>query len=128
MTLTPQEWKEMIESDEVKVKDIKRVLIREIQSYLADLAPGMTVSTNHVVQAFFPSDFAALSRSNHDAQKNLSLLILQIAASGAMDDCCVRGEVNGQYMGKPKRPWIWFAPVERECCPMCGQIIEKEAV
>lgn len=123
--MTPIEWKEMIESDEVTVKEIKRVLIREIQSYLSDLAPGMTIPTNNIVQAFFPSDFAALSRSNHDAQKTLSLLILQVAASGAMDDCCIRGEVNGQYMGKPKRPWIWFAPTERETCCMCGQVMPE---
>lgn len=123
--MTPDEWNKL-ELPDGSIKQFKSVVSREARTFLETLLPGETINTNNLVEALYPRDIAAQSLQSDLTRTRIYTLIGQLAISG-LEDCCVKGEVQGTFYGKPKRPWIWFCPVEREVCPHCGQFLAKES-
>lgn len=127
--MTPDQWNELLHPviGEEDMKKVRGLVARDAREHLATIAPGLTITTTQLLDAFYPRELAELSLKN-DHTRNAIAQQLQKCATKELEDCCVKGEVNGQYMGKPKRPWLWFA-LPRELCPHCGQVmLEKEDI
>ena len=121
--MNPQQWNELSESGARGV--FKKAVEHHTRLYLATLAPGVTLTTNQLVEALYPRNVAAQSLTGDNTRNNIYRVVGQLALEG-LEDCCMKGEVSGSYFGKPKRPWIWFAPEEQPRCCMCGQTMPGE--
>ena len=120
---TPKEWEAIFKSG-MAMRHIKRIVEREARMHLQTIVES--ISTEKLVEALYPRKAAEQSVHGSIARKGIYVAIGKLALDG-LDDCCVKGEVNGHYMGKPKRPWVWFCPdhIEEYCC-MCGQLMPTE--
>lgn len=114
--MTPQEWIDFFKCERT-TKEINKTIEREARAFLYTIPPGMTASTNELVEALFPRSVGDKSRRGDDVRLMLYKVIGRLAVH-ELSHCCVKGEVSKRYMGKDARPWVWFCP---ECCPMCGQ-------
>ncbi len=123
MIFTPQQW-ELLLDKEKSTGTMKNKIARHARAHLSTLAEGVTISTNQLGEALYPR--AEQSSPKSDLIRIRLYKILMQLAQGGMADCCMRGEVNGMYFGKPRRPFIWFCPPETELCCMCGQPIPLE--
>ena len=124
MTVTLEQWNTMLSSDNLARG--KKMLAIEARRVLLDLGEGDTLSTNDLVEAIYPRAVADQTLAGDIARTQVYKLISALALTD-LSDCCEKGEPNGQYMGKPKRPWIWFKPVGCEICCMCGQVVHHDA-
>lgn len=124
--MTTDEWNVLLDphSPDRNVKEIRSVIALNAREYLATIAPGLTVTTGDLLEAFYPRELAELSLRGDRARDALSHFLLECTKK-ELSDCCVKGKVNGQYMGKPKRPWLWFSAPPRELCPHCGQVMPE---
>ena len=118
--MTPKQWNELSELRSHAL--MKKTVEHRVRLYLATLAPGVTITTNQLVEALYPRKVADQSLLGDNTRNNIYRAISQLATTG-LEDCCMKGEVSGSYFGKPKRPWLWFAPPEQAVCCMCGQIM-----
>ena len=121
MGMTPEKWNVMIGAG-LPAKQIKARVGKEARAHLATLALGETITTNQLVEALYPRAVADQSRIGDDT-RNAIYKFIGLLAREDMADCCMKGEVSGQFMGRPKRPWLWFSPPEQETCCMCGQVM-----
>jgi hypothetical protein len=119
--MTLGEWKELLHPviGEMDKKKVRAIVAANAREYLATVAPGITISTGDLLEAMYPREIAEQSLRGDRTRNALSHQLLECAKK-ELADCCVKGEVSGQYMGKPKRPWVWFAGT-RELCPHCSQ-------
>lgn len=122
--LTAERWVVLLNS-KISRKRIKARLAQDVREYLSTLMVGDVIGTNEVVEAIFPKEAAEATRKAFEARAEIFRLIGQLANDG-LDDCCIKGDVEGQFMGKPKRPWRWFYPNESDKCPSCGQALPAE--
>jgi hypothetical protein len=124
--LTPEKWNAFF-NEEVgfSQKVLKRRVEMEVRAHLAELMPGITISTNELGEALYPRAIAEASLAGDKARTTLFKMI-GVLANDALSDCCVKGEINGQFMGKPKRPWLWFCPGDTKVCPQCGQPLPSD--
>ena len=115
---TPKDWIELFANG--TPKDLRAMLEHDARAYLSTLPPGITITTNKLGDVIFPRSEGEKSLAADVAMTEVYKM-LQALARNEMSDCCMKGEVNGQYMGKPKRPWLWFCPEEVDCCRTCGR-------
>jgi hypothetical protein len=124
--MTPKKWDVMFSQEAaIPLRRLKAWVEKEARAHLATLAVDETTSTEKLVEALYPRDIAALSLGG-DVARTAIYKIIGVLARSEMGDCCEKGEVNGQFMGRPKRPWVWFCPPEQETCCMCGQPLPAE--
>lgn len=119
--MTPKQWNQLFASGKT-ARALKLSVAREARTYLITLAPGVQIGTNALVEALYPRAIADQTLEGDIARNGMYKFIGLLAKDG-LDDCCVKAtEPQGQYMGRPLYPWIWFAPETSEClCPTCGQ-------
>lgn len=121
--MTPKEWNQVFASG-VVTRRLKLIVAREARLYLTTLGPGVQVSTNALVEALYARAEAEQSLEG-DIARNGIYKFIGLSAPEELSDCCIKGEPTGQFMGRPKRPWLWFAP-ETHTCPTCGQPVIGE--
>lgn len=124
MTVTYEQWNDMLGSENLARG--KRVLAVEARRVLLELGEGETMATNALVERIYPRAVADQTLAGDIARTQMYKLIGVLALTD-LSDACEKGEPNGQYMGKPKRPWIWFKPIGSEICCMCGQVVHHDA-
>lgn len=124
--LTTDEWNNFM-SPEAKFppRMLKKRVRKEVREYLSTLAPGITISTHELGEALYPQAVAVQTLRGDMTRHKIFEIIGKLANDG-LDDCCVKGPVNGKFMGKPKRPWLWFCPPDEKICPTCGQDLPVE--
>ena len=123
--LSPEKWEELVATG-TGLKSVRREIAQQIRIYLATLAPGITVTTKELVETLYqPRYVSDMTIAGDDTRIALYKVIVDLART-ILSDCCVKGEIQGQYMGKPKRPWLWFCPEDMEICSGCGQVLPKE--
>lgn len=119
---TPEGWNALITA-EVPTARFRERVAHCARMYLASLEEGVTISTEQLVEHLYPRAIADQTLAGDTARKRIYMSLAKLAPIG-LEDCCVKGEVNGQFMGKPKRPWRWFSPGPVDVCCMCGQIVQ----
>lgn len=124
--MTPVEWKKLLGDAKASTSKVKKTIAHEARSILSQLAPGMTMGTNELVETLYPRNEADKSRAGDEARNKLYRVVQQLAVE-TLKDCCIKSDISsGKYMGKPRYPWIWFCPPEQELCYACGQVVPKE--
>lgn len=120
--MQPKEWNELFAAGKT-TKQLKLAVAHEARRYLSTLARGIEIGTNALVEALYPRAIAEQSLNGDIARNGIYKFVGLLAREG-LEDCCVKSKVpQGQYMGRPLYPWIWFAPEDDECiCPTCGQV------
>lgn len=120
-------WNELLDPhrEDRDVKKIREAIALKAREHLATVAPGLTVTTGELLEAFYPREIADQSLRGDRARHALSYQLLECTKK-ELSDCCIKGEVNGQFMGRPKRPWLWFFAEPRETCPHCGQVMPED--
>lgn len=117
-----QEWIRLVTSD-APMRDFRKAVEHSARLHLATLKEGTQISTERLVEAIFPRVESDRSLAGDTARTRIYVSLSKLATIG-MEDCCVKGEVNGQFMGKPKRPWLWSCPPGgMNLCYACGQIV-----
>ena len=116
--MTPREWDALL-APSVSKADVWVLVERAARAVLENVDPKRILSTNNVVQMLYPRE-AVQSVSADNARDRIYAALLVLATKG-LSDCCHRGEPQGVFMGRPKRPWLWHKPVAVEVCPTCGQ-------
>jgi hypothetical protein len=124
--MTPKQWDSLFDPETKNAYyTIKSTVEHSAREHLATVAPGLQIGTNALVEALYPRAIADQTLAGDHARGQLYKLIQRLAVDG-LQDCCVKGEVQGKYMGRVKRPWLWFSPPEPELCYACGQALPKE--
>ncbi len=123
--MIPEQWNQKFAT--LPPRKLKKIVEREARIILSKLEPKVKISTEQLVESLYPREISYLTLEGDNARTGIYRLIGQLAAEG-LDDCCVKGKVNGQFMGKPKRPWLWFRCEPEEVCEFCGQSIEKDEI
>lgn len=124
MTVTYEQWNDLLGSENLARG--RAVLAVEARRVLLELTLGEKITTNELVERIYPRAIADQTLAGDIARTQMYTLIGQLA-KGDLSDACEKGEVNGHYMGKPKRPWLWFKPIGSEICCMCGQVVHHDA-
>lgn len=124
--MTPEQWNALFLSA-VSPKRFRDAVEREVRLYLAHLEMGEMVSTENVVEHLYPRAVAEQSLTGDSARTRIYAVMAKLPYSN-LEDCCMKGKVTGQFMGKPKRPWLWFSPGDIQVCTSCGQILPTEEV
>jgi hypothetical protein len=119
--MTPAQWNAYIALDAPPIR-FRRAVEHAARVHLSTLATDERISTEELVEALYPRDVAKGTLAGDTARTNIYAALARLA-QGGLEDCAVKGEVNGMFMGKPKRPWLWFSPGDVEVCYACGQII-----
>ena len=122
--IAPKEW-DMVLRPVVPTVHAKKVIHEQARAYLLTLAQGETFSTNDLVEALYPREIADKTLGGDLARTRIYTLLAKLALDD-MHDCCTKGEPEGMFMGRPKRPWHWHAPKQREVCCLCGQHLPEE--
>ena len=121
MAMTPKQWDRLFDPESKNsYYTIKSSVMSAARGHLATVAPGIHLSTNELVEALYPRAVADQTLTGDLARAQLYKFIGRLAVDG-LQDCCVKGEVTGKFMGRVKRPWLWFAPPDTELCYACGQ-------
>lgn len=125
--MLPSEFEVLIDRhrEDYDLHEVRAVVALNAREHLATIAPGLMTTTDNLIEALYPRKLAEQSLRGDRTRFALSKLLLDCAKK-ELSDCCVKGEVNGQYMGKPKRPWLWFYAPPPETCPHCGQPMPVE--
>ncbi len=124
--MTPEQWNQLINDHAEKLSGkVRNRIALEARLYLITLAPGIEISTNKLVEALYPRAVADKTLAGDLARRAIYKVIGQLTLDG-LQDCCRKGEVNGKFMGRPKRPWLWYCPEGVEVCCMCGQFLPVE--
>ena len=118
---TTQQWNALVTAD-VKPSRFRDAVAHNARVYLAGLGEGEQISTEQLVEALYPRSVAVQTLTGDTARTSIYAAISKLAVMG-LEDCCVKGEVNGNYMGRPKRPWLWFSPGPVDVCSKCGQVV-----
>lgn len=111
--LSANEW------DETPNIDFRNVVRQEAKDKLNTLQIGEILSTAQLVEAIYPK-----SQAIYVAQTTIRDRIFKTLMQLIMTDLktyCTKGEINGEYMGMPKRPWLWHLPKLVLICEHCGQ-------
>lgn len=120
MTMEPKQWNDLFRDELASPKVLRATVDHHARAHLATLAQGVTISTEALVESLYPRALAELSLLGDVTRDKIFTCVLALAKTG-MEDCCKKGEPSGKCFGKVKRPWLWFAPLEHEKCPACGQ-------
>lgn len=123
---TPEQWNKILAPEMASVY-ARNAVMHAARVHLASLAPEKRIGTEQLVETLYPRTKAERSLTGDNARARIYTVLAKLATDG-LEDCCEKGEVNGQFMGKPKRPWLWFSPGDVEICCMCGQIMPQEEV
>lgn len=118
--MTPREWNQLIVSD-APMRAFKDAAQRCALEFLASVPKGKEIKTEQLVEGLYPRAVADQSLQGDLARKRIYIVIYKLASNG-LEDCARKGEVSGEYMGKPKRPWLWFNPGNLEVCFACGHV------
>lgn len=121
--LTPRQWQQLM-ADGHSANLAKHRVAQYARAVLCEVPPGETISTNTLGERLYPRVDGESLRS--DTARVAIYKYLAALAKNELSDCCEKGEVDGHYMGKPRRPWIWYTPDNTEMCCMCGQFIPPE--
>jgi hypothetical protein len=124
--LTWQEWNALC-TKEVPGKKRRQAVSKYARQYLLALTPGITISTNELGEALYPREVGERNVTNDNARTEIFRQLGLLAKDG-LDDCCIKGEVCGQFMGRPRRPWLWFCPEDQELCAACGQVVVADEI
>ena len=122
--MTPGQWNEIFSKEAgLSQKAIRRRVAMEVRALLTEVAPGITLSTNELIEALYPRAVADQSLTGDTARTHLYKIVGKLAHDD-LSDCCVKGEVKDKkYMGREVRPWLWFCPEDTEVCKACGQLL-----
>jgi hypothetical protein len=114
------QWNKLLNS-ELPPQRITITVAMAVRTHLVALTPGMTLSTNELIEALYPRAIADQSLAGDNARTQLYKIVGKLAHD-KLSDCCMKGEVKEKkYMGREVRPWIWFCPEDTDCCAVCGQ-------
>jgi len=122
--MTPKEWNSLM-SSEAPARDFKAAVYRNAVEFIAALPMGKEFKTEQIIEGIYPREISKLTLAGDTARKRIYLMLYKLSMNG-LEDCCRKGEVNGEYMGKPKRPTIWFNPGGFVTCWECGHITIKK--
>ena len=120
--ITTKEW-DMVLRPVVPTSHAKKVVHENAREYLKTVEGN--IGTNALVEALYPREIADKTLGGDLARTRIYTLLAKLALDD-MHDCCTKGEPEGMFMGRPKRPWLWHKPKEREVCCMCGQLLPEE--
>lgn len=118
--MTPKEWNILYCG--ANVSQFRKAVENAARIHLATVIES--ISTEQLVEALYPRETADLSLTGDTTRKHIYTALSKLAVNG-LEDCCMKGGVNGQFMGKPKRPWLWFSSGNVELCPHCNQIMPE---
>ncbi len=118
--MEPEQWNKLLNSTSPPQR-VHVTVALAVRGYLLELMPGITISTNELVESLYPRAIADMSLAGDNARTQLYKIIGALAHD-KLSDCCMKGEVKEKkYMGRQVRPWLWFCPDGTDCCEVCGQ-------
>ena len=119
--MTPLEWEVACHRDR-RWGEAYAVVEREARAHLATLAPGVTISTNQLVERLYP--VAGVRGEGQGRQRIYTAL--KASRKGQpmlLTDCRTKGPLKRIMGGIKARPWVWHRPEvpapRMICCPNC---------
>lgn len=126
----PGEWNMILRPD-APWRDAYATVETSVRDYVQRvLNAGDLISTNTLVEALYPARFA--KGEGITARRRMYKALAALATHG-LADCCTKGaETKFGRSHKPVKPWLWHAPramgvtlpVQKVCCPHCGESFE----
>lgn len=109
----------MIDWDNLTKTELYAKTVEQTKETLAQLTDGQRIHTTELIERMYPKANAIYAKQEYI--RGIMFKTLALYATTTLKSYCTRGEVIGEFMGKPKRPWLWHAHKFMKVCHECGQ-------